>query len=269
QRVLAESATDAPPVIIVPAGVQNPAAPGSMKVQMLRLEFSFTVHSVKPAGRATARYAMNVARDFLNLKLITHVRGSVWAATRAAADALLTTLFAPAGGATGVVSGQLVTSERNEDHDYTPEQDAFIKLDFDDGYEDRLTGITGISECHVTESVKYSSTRWAEQPLPFDSNGGGGVSILQPAGIQSGSRQVRGHVTAATLAAAQAWAWQQRQLLTGDENGVLAPLPPELENDYQFAPRVNGIVSGDGQNVRLFRVSFTFGELLPYYPAPS
>jgi hypothetical protein len=166
-------------------------------------------------------------------------------------------------------TGGLTTSERNEDHDYTPEQDAFIKLDFDDAYEDRLSGVTGILECRVTESVKYSSTRWAVQPLPYDANGGGGVSIVQPAGVQEGGRTVRGSVTAATLATAQSWAWQQQGLLTGDADGTQASLPPEMENDYEFAPRVNGIVEGEGENVRLFRVSFTFGEILPNYPAPD
>ncbi|MDE2106287.1 MAG: hypothetical protein KGL39_54205, partial [Patescibacteria group bacterium] len=116
QRVLAEKAAitqTLPPMGSF--GPQNPAPPVAMTQSLLRLEFNFTVHSPKPAGRTTARYAMNVSRDFLNLKLTTHVRGSVFAATRTAADALLTTLFAPSGGAPGVVSGQLVTSERNED----------------------------------------------------------------------------------------------------------------------------------------------------------
>ena len=259
-RVLAEPSVETGMIF---TGVQNPQAPSSFKTQMLRLEFNFTVHSVKPAGRMASRYSMAVSRDFLNLKLTTHVRGAVFAATRAAADALLTTLFGK------LTVGQLTASERGEDHDYTPELDAFTKLDFDDCYEDRLTGVTGLLECHVTESVKYSSTRWAVQPLPFDSNGGGGVSIIQPAGVQEGSRTVRGTVTAATLADAQAWAWKQQALLTGDADGTKAPLPPELENDFEFAPRVNGVTNGTGQNVRLFRVSFTFGELLANYPKPS
>jgi hypothetical protein len=268
QRVLAEAATATPAVYQV-VGLdganipQNPQPGTGYTAQMLRLEFSFTVHSVKPAGRVTARYSMSVSRDFLNLKLSTHVRGSVWAATRPAADALLPALFGT------MAAGQQVTGERNEDHDYTPELNAFIKLDFDDGYEAALTGVTGVLECHVTESVKFSSTRWAVQPLPFDSNGAGGVSIVQPAGVAEGGRTVRGTVTAATLAVAQAWAWKQQALLTGDDDGTFAPLPPEVENDYEFAPRVNGVASGAGQNVRLFRVTFTFGEILPDYPAPD
>ena len=259
-RVLAEPSVATGLIV---QGAQNPQAPSSFKTQSLRLEFNFTVHAIKPVGRMTARYSLSVAREFLTLKKNSHARGSVFAATRDAADALVSALF-------GTMSlGSLTNGDRTEDHDYTPELDAFIKLDFDDTYEDRLTGVTGILECHVTETVKYSGTRWAVQPLPFDANGAGGVSIVQPAGVQEGGRTVRGTVTAGTLATAQAWAWKQKALLTGDADKTAAPLPPEMENDYEFVPRTDGIVSGAGQNVRLFKVNFTFGEILPDYPAPT
>jgi hypothetical protein len=50
--------------------------------------------------------------------------------------------------------------------------------------------------------------------------------------MEHGTRTVRGSVTAGTLAVAQAWAWTQQQLLTGDEDGGQYPQPPEMENDY-------------------------------------
>jgi hypothetical protein len=46
-------------------------------------------------------------------------------------------------------------------------------------------------------------------------------------------------------------------------------LPPELENDAVHARRKLVVVEGEGEDVRLFRVSFTFGEILPNYPAPD
>jgi hypothetical protein len=44
------------------------------------------------------------------------------------------------------------------------------------------------------------------------------------------------------------------------------PLPPEMENDYEFVPRINGIIEGANANMRLYRVNFTFWEILPWYP---
>jgi len=77
---------------------------------------------------------------------------------------------------------------------------------------------------------------------------------------------VRGNVVAATLAAAQSWTNDQRALLTGDQDGNSYPLPEQIATDYDFDPRVTGVVNGAGANVRAFRVGFAFGELLPNYP---
>lgn len=230
--------------------------------QPMRLEFSFSVHKDKRAGRATARYAISVQRDFRNNKKVVRLRGSVFATNRGAADTFLAGLTAP--------FGQLVENSRDEDHDYTPEADVFTKLDFDDVYEDRLTGVTGLNECRVGESVTYSGTRWAVQPIPFNTNGGGGVSIPQAAGLTEGSRVVRGTVSAATLATALDWAYRHRKMLTGDRDGNFYPQPEQIETDYEFAPRVDGIaedglVSGATVNVQIYRVNFTFSEILPNY----
>jgi hypothetical protein len=81
----------------------------------------------------------------------------------------------------------------------------------------------------VTESVTYSAVRWAVQPVPYSANGSGG------------------HY----------------------------PLPERMEHDYEFAPRVDGIAvdglagGGKANNVQIFRVNFTFGEILPNYPPPA
>ena len=80
--------------------------------------------------------------------------------------------------------------------------------------------------------------------------------------------------TAASLATAQAWAWQQRVFPGVDEDGNAYTLPPEVETEYEFVPRVDGVAmvpaGTEGQtNVRLWRVRFTFAEILPNYPVPS
>jgi len=48
-------------------------------------------------------------------------------------------------------------------------------------------------------------------------------------------------------------------------------LPEEMKTDYEFVPRTDGEATvpsgGEGEiNVRLWRVSFSFGEILPNYP---
>ena len=70
-------------------------------------------------------------------------------------------------------------------------------------------------------------------------------------------------------ATAEAWAWQQQSLLTGDDAGGLYPLQPEMETDYVMVPRINGILQGPNSNVQLYKVNFAFGEILPWYPAPA
>ena len=82
-------------------------------------------------------------------------------------------------------------------------------------------------------------------------------------------RRVRGMVTAATLATAEAWAWRQQALLTGDADQGHYPTRPQLDRDYEFQPRVDGIAQGQNANVQLYRVNFSFGEILPNYPAPN
>ena len=92
---------------------------------------------------------------------------------------------------------------------------------------------------------------------------------MQHGGVAPGSRTVKGSVTSASLAAAQGWARQQRVFLTGDRDGIRGPLPEEIENGREFVARVDGAAIGNGANPKLFRVNFTFGEVLPNYPAPS
>ena len=88
---------------------------------------------------------------------------------------------------------------------------------------------------------------------------------MQDGGMQEGNRAVRGSVTCATRVVGESWARQQRALLTGDDDGNHHPMPEQLECEFEFVPRRDGVATGDGQNVRLFRVGFAFGETLPNY----
>ncbi len=234
----------------------------------VRFDFSITAFSPKAFGRVAMNYSIEVARDFLTLEMRTVVQGSCFAVNRAAADAAVTTLLG------GLNLGNSIRSRRNEDREFTSTVGVgaltvMKKLDFEEEFAGRVTGVAGVIEMHLTESVVYSGTRWSVQNMPYEADGSGGVSIPQPSGVEPGSRSISGSVTAATLATAQAWAYKQRAMLTGDANGNRYPQPPHMDTDYNFVPRIDGIATGPTANVQLYRVNFQFAEILPLYPAPA
>jgi hypothetical protein len=236
---------------------------GSTVDQHLRMEFNLTVFSPKATGSVAFKYSVEVARDFMTLELRTSLRGSCYTPDRPTADAALAALL------TALNLGTSLRSTRNEDREYSSGGvgTAMLKVDFEEDFVTRLTGVTGVLEMKLTEKVVYSGTRWAVQHLPFAGDGTGGISIPQPAGMEPGSRTVSGSVTAAARSTAESWARRQRSLLTGDADGHHFPQPEQMDVDYEFVPRVDGISTGTGQNVKLWRCSFQFGEILPNYPA--
>jgi hypothetical protein len=245
------------------AGGAQAASTPDFNTQHLKFEFHLQVFTPKLKGEVGIKYAVEVTRDFLTLEMHTTVQGSCYAMDRPTADAAVTALLA------ALNFGASVRSRRAEDRQTDGTNDVTLKLDFEEEFVGRVTGQAGVNEMKLSEKVVYSGTRWAVQNLPFNTDGSGGVSIPQPSGIEPGSRTVTGSVTAGTLATAQAWAMAQRALLTGDQNGGNYPQPEQWDTDYEFVPRVDGVAQGAGENVRLYRVNFTFAEILPLYPVPA
>lgn len=266
------------------ARAKKQTAPSTFTTQELRLDFSFQAFSPKAAGKVALKYSLAVSRDLRALSRQTSVRGSCFADTAAHAELVVDSYFGAMS--LGALQRQVTTEDfewtANATYpsgaSFTGELTGFIKLDFEDEYLDRITGDETLLEMRVSSSVRYSSTRWAVQPLPYDTysggSGTGGYSIPQPAGVAEGWRTVRGSVSAASLTAAEAWARRHRGLLTGDADGGHYPLPEEMETEYEFVPRVDGIAKDElagpssEANVQVYRVNFTFGEILPKYPAP-
>ncbi len=248
----------------------------ALTTQEVRLEFSFSVFKAKAVGSLAIRYSLNVTRDFLAAEKTTLLRGSVFAATSAAADTALTGFLGE------LAPGTAIRDVRTEDREWLsggPSEETpglFVKLDFDLTYVARLTGVSGLLEFRLTEEVQYSGTRWAVQPLPFTEDPptgwnpnnppstSGGVAIVQPTGIEPGGRTVRGSVTAATRAACETWAKAQRALLTGSY-----PQPEKWDWDFEIVPRTQGLITGANPDVRLHRLTFTFSEILPGNPPPA
>jgi len=248
--------------------------PGTMATQWLRLEYSFSVISPVRTGPAAGRYSLSVSSDYLTLTRRWLVRGSSYANTGADAKAFAETII----GLTMPETASVLRHEYTQDTEWNGDPGTgftkLLKCDFEVEAVDKITGQTGVLECRVTETVKYSGTRWVIQPIPRDVNGNGGVSIVQDAGLTEGARTVKGSVTACDRATAIAWANAQQVFLGTDSDGNGFNQPPELETEYEFVPRTDGVAmlgaGEEGQiNVRLWRVSFTFGEILPNYPAPE
>ena len=237
---------------------------GSYNAQHVKLDFNLQVFAAKVTGSVGLRYSVEIARDFLTLEMRSTVQGSCFAANRAVADAAVTALV------TGLNLGNSVRSRRNEDRERNGAGlDVMLKVDFTEEIVGRVTGDSGVIELRLTESVVHSGIRWAAQHLPFDPSGSDGVSIVQPAGHEPGSRTISGSVTCGTRATAETWAKRQRALLTGDRLGNKHAQPEKWEAEFTWAARTDGIVSGATANVQVVRVTFTFAEILPYYPAPS
>ena len=76
-------------------------------------------------------------------------------------------------------------------------------------------------------------------------------------------------MTAATDATCSAYADTLRSLLTGDADGGHYELQPSRSGTFVFEPRIEGVPKGTGNNVQLFRLQFTFSEILPNYPYPG
>jgi hypothetical protein len=94
-----------------------------------------------------------------------------------------------------------------------------------------------------------------EQPLPD------GPSLMQNCGVQAGRRTVSGSVTAGSREAAENWAKGKRALLFKQRQNPPSPgfeQPPKLDVETAYLPR-------NGAAVRVFRLSFIFGEVLPGY----
>ena len=157
--------------------------------------------------------------------------------------------------------GHLATLPRSRRHT----QAMLVKYDFDEAYTGRLTGWRGCWRCGLTESMTYSGVRWFARQLPRDSTGNGGVTIMQDGGLQGRRREVKGTVTCASRVVGESWARQHRALSTGDNDGNSFRHPDGMECDFEFVPWIDGVAVGTEQNVKLFRVGFTFGETLPNY----
>ena len=232
-------------------------------VQQLRLDFSFQVFRPKAAGKVSYKYGISISKDILSLQLNTRIHGSIYCDSLATAQTALAVLSLAS-------YGSMLREEQDQDREYTSDSsDNFIKLDFDQQFTAKLTGISELLEMTVVEDVTYSGDRLVVQPTLKNAAGAGGYSVVQSVSVKEGSRTIRGTVSAAALTTCEAWGKKQRALLTGDKDGNKSVQPEQWTRNYDFVPRVEAVVNGDKSNVRIYKVEFVFSEILPNYPAPA
>jgi hypothetical protein len=215
------------------------------------------------SGAISMQYARRTESDYLQLQKTTTVQGSVFgpaavlAGIEDGSENNLLDLFLAGHGAavkrevgvdrewTGTVAGQELATDA----------EAPQKVDFTVQYVAAIDGGDSILEAQMTESVEYAGTRWVEQPLPD------GPSLMQNCGVQAGRRTVSGSVTAGSREAAENWAKGNRALLFAQRQNPPSPgfeQPLKLDLESMYLPR-------SGTAVRLYRLSFTFAEVLPAY----
>lgn len=232
-------------------GKQREVRPGKDTQFFTRLDFSLQVHVAKLTGAQKIVYAIDTTKHFQTLEKQTTVSGSVYAADAGEANTFLDGIL----GTLGLVNR--TESRRNESHERTgplAASDYFMKLDFTETFNDRLTGVAAIVECNVTEDVTYSGTRWVEQEIPDN------VSIFQGCGTTSGKRTVRASAVAAVPATAESWVNGMRAALL---SGTGYEAPRQYTRDWKFVPMTSGVVSGAGANFKAAQVAGVFVESIP------
>lgn len=236
----------------------------------MRLDFSWAVVVPRAADTDVAvRYEFRVDADYTRLSKRTSLSGEVWAANRAAGEFAVTHLLA--GFDVAGTFGKLVRSGTGERREKflgatgtaaddlpvgTAGSEAYQGLlagwTFQQEYEGRLTGVSGVLECRLSETTRHSGANVVVQPTAF------GNDTFQLCGVNSARRSLRGSATAATEASARAWVDAALATPTyGTPTGAAATLPPEITVEWDIEPRTELVARGVSANARLVTVSFS------------
>lgn len=226
-----------------------------------RFDFSFTVHVAKGETETAIVARIESRSNFLTLEKMSNVSGHVVALDEPTATAYLTAYLAGLALGNQVDYQASASTQTARKLGGSADLAAFLRLEFSVTYAAKLTGITGVLECALTEEKVYSATRLVEQPLPD------AVSVVQACGTTMGTVTISGTVTACTEAAANLFVQRARNMLSAAATRL--ELPPRVATSYEFVQRTDGIARGTGANPRVFRKSFTFAEWLPSLPYGS
>lgn len=308
-RVAADSRASADAKIValrtahVPAGAVQAASldtdesrlDGPDGTAFVEVQFTESWRVAQPVNEVSVLVRLEVESDFQTLEKVTTLSGRVSALNRTDAETVINLLV---GSSIVANAGTLVKSRRTEDRqkwignpgttaDDNPASSnsatesylgLLVDFQFTNVWRGRLTGVSGVLECSVTEDVTMSGTRWVVRPTAY------GRDIVQACGIQSGTRTVRAMAVAATETAALTWVKRQWYLPYYGAAPVQRYLnPPQFQTSMRFVPRTDGFArdSTDGSftgggtqtaNCQVVQVEMSFTEILPTYdynPVPG
>jgi hypothetical protein len=241
---------------------------GTYESRIVRFEFEFAVHKAKATGFYAIKYGLDISTDFVRVVKEATVEGRFFASNALLADAENSVGGNKLDAFLNALSlGNKVRTSRRTSKERLG--DAIIQtlgIDFSAQYVSALTGSGQLLECHVAEEIQYSGVRWAVLDIPD------GVSIPQDVGISPGKRTVSGTVAAVTETAAMAWVKKQHAMPfpTGGGGGAAPSVrykePPKVGREFEFLVLDDGTARGGSSNATYCRVSFSFSEVLPFYP---
>lgn len=250
------------------AGVWTPTS--GVATQFVKLDFSFSCAKAKTAGEYAIRYGFSVDQDYLTLKKTVTFSG-----TFSGTEAFITAVRDETVGnkldafiSTIIPSGGILTNRRREtQHEKVGDStaSAVLSLSFSETYECPLTGDDQVLSSTVSETIRYSGTRWVAGAIPD------GASVMMNCGTEPGERTVSGEIVAVTETSAMAMVDALRQLAFpagvggGDAPGTRYTAPPEITRSWEFLPITDPDPRGGSANARFCRVSFSFRETLPTY----
>jgi hypothetical protein len=144
-----------------------------------------------------------------------------------------------------------------------PSNAYIVSMDFSETFVTRLTGISSILQCEVSEDIQYSGTRWVEGAVPD------GPSILMNCGTTMATRTVQGNVTATSESVGMAWVSDMKALTFPSGTGAIATpstrylQPPKITKSFEFIPMLAGTPRGGSADMTFVKISFSFSELIP------
>lgn len=258
----------------------------------VRLDFSVSVLRERTAMYAI-RYGIRIETDYTSLRKTVTISGKfsgtkaqVQAAQQESAGNKLDLLLTNLGFTTGTTPpnlnpGSWVRLNRSRGAEFEQIGDAtatvgigaaptnayIVSMDFSETFATRLTGISSLLQCDVSEEIQYSGTRWVEGMVPD------GPSILMNCGTTMATRTISGNVIAATEALGMAWVHSMRSLLfptvSFATNGAVATpatryvQPPRITRSFEFLPFTDSPDPRNTANHTFAKISFSFSELIP------
>lgn len=216
------------------------ATPGTL---YKRTTFSYVARTAPLEG--TLDYKAETKFDYKANEQTLSFKGTCWAESEAAADALITALL---DGVTGTLVTDTRTSAFKDDG-----TEYFESREFDLVVTTSIAGEDAVMEASYSLEDTYTFDHDVVTPIPF-----GEPHIQTGCGIVPGRRVATGSITALSLATAQAWARAKEP----DGDAQTEQDAPREQVETIYYPMSDS-------SVKAYRLSFTYSRTMTDNPLPS